>query len=110
MTDRPRTSRIAASPLELRLYVVAVLAGVYLLTWRSIAGAGAPTSALPAVPASPDARRVVWLDELPAARRPPLTVPPGWRVVSRDEPATTTPRPVVVRAATRPVRVRTRSS
>jgi hypothetical protein len=111
MTDRPARAapRIRASPLELRLYCVALLAAVYVVAWRSMS-AGAPPSVAPvlAVETATPVARVVWLDELPPAQRPVLALPPGWRLASRGE---LTVAPVVARApASRPVRVRTRSS
>jgi len=116
MTDKPvrAAPRLPASPLELRLYAVAVLAVVYLVAWRAIAGGGSsnpitPTAA--AARAAPDAATTVWLDDLPPARRPALALPPGWRLASRGEPAVATTTPRVVRVPIpRALRVRTRSS
>lgn len=116
MTDKPSRAapRLALSPLELRLYVVAVLAAVYLVAWRAIAGSGssnAITPAAAAAQAASGAPTTVWLDDLPLAQRPSLALPPGWRLASRGEPAVATTMPRVVRVPTpRALRVRTRSS
>jgi hypothetical protein len=115
MTDTraPRPSpRIPLTPLELRLYVAAILAAVYLVSWRAIApdAASPERSAGPGTPEESGPPAAVWLDELPAAQRPPLALPGGWRLASRTE-APAAPAPRVVRApASRPRRVRTRSS
>lgn len=104
---------------ELRLYVVAILAAVYTVSWRAITGSGAlhgpnetPAAAdEPAVPTDPAAPTAVWLDDLPAAERPPMVLPAGWRVVPRGTTPTLATPPRVVRVpAPRPLRVRTRSS
>ncbi|HEY0993956.1 MAG TPA: hypothetical protein VGD80_43165 [Kofleriaceae bacterium] len=116
MTDQPSrvAPRLALSPLELRLYAVAVLAAVYLVAWRAIAGGGssnAVTGAAAAAQGASGARTTVWLDELPPAQRPPLALPTGWRLASRGEPAVATTLPRVASAPTpRALRVRTRSS
>lgn len=116
MTDRPSrvAPRLALSPLELRLYAVAVLAAVYLVAWRAIAGGGSPNPVAPAAAAAQPASGAstsVWLDNLPLAQRPSLALPPGWRLASRGEPAVATTTPRIVRVPTpRALRVRTRSS
>ena len=116
MTDKPSRAapRLALSPLELRLYAVAVLAAVYLVAWRAIAGDGSSNPAIPAaaaVKASSGAPPTVWLDDLPPMQRPPLTLPTGWRLASRGEHSVATTMPRVVRVPTpRALRVRTRSS
>ena len=116
MTDHPSrvAPRLALSPLELRLYAVAVLAAVYLVALRAIAGSGSPnpvTPAAAAAQAASGAPTTVWLDDLPPAQRPSLVLPPGWRLASRGEPAVATTTPRVVRVPTpRAMRVRTRSS
>ena len=116
MTDRPRrtTPRLGLSALELRLYLVAVLAGVYVLTFRAIGGGNGTSPSVPAAPSPVSALPpAIWLDQLPAAQRPAVVPPPGWRLASRGESAAASPAPapVVVRApASRPLRVRTRSS
>ena len=116
MTDKPTRAapRLALSPLELRLYAVAVLAAVYLVAWRAIAGDGSSNPVAPAAAeaqAASGAPTTVWLDDLPPAQRPSLALPPGWRLASRGEPAVATTVPRVVRVpTTRALRVRTRSS
>lgn len=97
MTEkRPRS---AASALEWRLYILAGLASVHLLVWLAITDP-APATAPPRA-------------EPPAAARPTLVVPAGWRLATEPpppaEPAVvkrTPPRPQKVRRR----RVRTRSS
>lgn len=125
MTDEPRASpRIRITPLELRLYIVTLLAAVYVVAWRAIAGGAEPSAPsatpvagqVPAAAPTPARPAATWLEDLPPAQRPPLVAPAGWRVVSRDTvattapPATVRPAPRVVRAPGRPLRVRTRSS
>jgi hypothetical protein len=110
MTDRASRAapRLALSPLELRLYAVAVLAAVYLVAWRAIAGGDSSNAAAQATSGAPT---TVWLDDLPPAQRPSLALPAGWRLASRGAPAVATTMPRVVRVPTpRALRVRTRSS
>ena len=116
MTDPSRHAapRLRLGALELRLYLVAVLASVYVLTFRAVGG-GHDASTSPAAPTAPhpvtSLPPAVWLDQLPVAQRPVVVPPPGWRIASRGEAAAAAPAPVVVRApASRPLRVRTRSS
>jgi hypothetical protein len=125
-TDRTREPPRTSST-ELRLYAVAILAVVHLVAWRAI-GTPSPTktealgepplpvAATPApLPAAP-AQRTVWLDELPAAQRPQVIVPAGWKIVAHTSSlAVTTPAPqprvqLVRVPVSRPLRVRTRSS
>ena len=115
MTDRSSrvAPRLALSPLELRLYAVAVLAAVYLVAWRAIAGSEPPNPMTPAAaPAQASgAPATVWLDDLPPAQRPVPALPPGWRLASRVDAAVAATTPRVVRVPTpRALRVRTRSS
>ncbi len=84
---------------EWRLYIVAVVAGVYVLAWSQIV----PKPQAAAPPPS----RAVWLDELPSAERPAITPPAGWRVAGRGETIAPMPRRV---PAANPPRIRTRSS
>lgn len=112
-TDRtPRDPRRRASPLEVRAYLIALLAAIYTITWRVI-GDRVPTPSAP--DAAPPAPGVVWLDRLPPRARPAIVLPPGWQLAT-DAPATAAQQPV---AATqrlthlptrRAPRVRTRSS
>lgn len=86
-----------------KLSAVAMIAVVYLIAWYEVSTT--PPPAAVSVPATP---RAVWIDQLPATERPMVVPPAGWRLASRDEQAATPP---LVRApASRPVRVRTRSS
>jgi hypothetical protein len=114
MTDKASRVVLALSPLELRLYVVAVLAAVYLVAWRAIAGDGSSNAVTPAAAAAhaaSSAPTTIWLEDLPLAQRPSLALPSGWRLASRGEFATATTMPRVVRVPTpRALRVRTRSS
>ncbi len=115
MTDQRGRApkRLEASPLELRLYIIAVLSGVYLTAWWAVAGVGSIAVPAPAVPAAAAAAEVV--------PRSSSTVPAGWHVATEADlagratiPAAGPPRsivPTVVRGpVSRPVRVRTRSS
>lgn len=100
MTEPHPEPRLLASANG-KLHAVAVIAVVYLIAWYEVSAAPAAAS----VPAAP---RAVWIDQLPEAERPKIVPPAGWRVASRDEQAAAPP---LVRApASRPVRVRTRSS
>lgn len=112
MTDTARrpAAPVRITPLELRLYAIAGLAAIYLIAWRAITGGAWHDPAAAAAPAAPPSA-ARWLDEMPAAQRPAVVPPPGWRVVSRDPPAAVDPAPRVVRApVSRPLRIRTRSS
>lgn len=101
MTEpREPPRRLAAA--DGKLYAVAVIAVVYLIAWYEVSAAPRPARRAPV------AQRAVWIDQLPPAERPELISPAGWRIASRDERAAAPP---LVRApASRPVRVRTRSS
>lgn len=116
---------LGVSPLELRLYIAAVLAIVYTLAWRAIGGhAPAAEPVATTAPITDDAAppRYVWLDTLPPASRPAIAVPSGWQIADGSAPAlapapaaASAPPSRVVRAPapapTRRVhRVRTRSS
>lgn len=107
-----REPRSRISPLELRLYIAALLAVVYTLSWRAIgghAGPVEPTRAAPSATRDPQ-QRFVWLDSLPPAVRPAIALPAGWQLASDPQPSPTLP-PRVVRAPSKRVpRVRTRSS
>lgn len=102
MTEPRETPRPLASA-DGKLYAVAVIAVVYLIAWYEVSTT--PPPAAVSVPSTPQA---VWIDQLPATERPMVVPPAGWRVASRDEQAAAPP---LVRApASRPIRVRTRSS
>lgn len=111
MTEPGKTPRPLLSA-DGKLYAVAVVAIVYLIAWYKVSTVSpqAPAAASPATPAAtvPAAPRAVWIDQLPAAERPNVAPPAGWRLAARNEQ---TAAPVLRRApASRPVRVRTRSS
>ncbi|HEU0029954.1 MAG TPA: hypothetical protein VFQ53_04920 [Kofleriaceae bacterium] len=81
------------TPIELRLYAVTIVAIGYVIAWAAIGGGGRGEPAPPVARVAP-------------AAPPSLAPPPGWRVVTSPMPT-----PAVTRApATRPLRVRTRSS
>lgn len=108
-----RESRLHASPLELRLYVAALLAVIYTIAWRAVGGhvQTMPASTQPepeVVPAQRESPRFVWIDSLPVTMQPPIALPAGWQRAS--QPPTSQPARMV-RAPSRQVpRVRTRSS
>lgn len=110
MTTERREPRARMSPVELRLYVIGMLAAVYAISWRAIGGHAAPPE--PAQAVVPESSpRFVWLDSIPPGTRPTIALPTGWQIAS--EPTPQSPRaapqsPRVVRAPAR--RVRTRSS
>ena len=90
------------SDAEVRLYVVALLAGGYLATWRAIAHPAAPAAVVASAPPA-----VVWLDGLQRDQQPAVAIPRGWQLASRAPPSA----PRLARGAPgRPLRVRTRSS
>ncbi len=98
------TTERRIGPVELRLYLVAVLGVVYTIAWRAIGG-HAPTEDAPVV--EPPSATTVWIDELPPGARPVIAMPPGWHRATEASPATQPAR--VVRVVRSP-RVRTRSS
>ncbi len=101
--------RILITPLEGRLYIVALLAAGYLVTWRAITPTASVTASTVDVARVPSP--VVWLDDVPIEERPALPLPPSWRLVVRGDPTATAHSPRVTRVpASRPLRVRTRSS
>lgn len=132
MTTERRSPTSTVSALEGRLYLGALLAIVYAITWRTI-GAHAPQAASsspperappidrtapspsvgPGAPAPPN--RAVWLDQLPLEQRPAIALPPGWTLA---DGTTATSAPVARTAPRQPSRivrvpsrrVRTRSS
>jgi hypothetical protein len=104
---RPPESRVKASPLELRLYVVAVLAAIYTISWRAI---GAQVTEAPPITdrtaGASEPQRFVWIDHLPPTSVPALSIPVGWQ---RASPPSATAQPTrLVQTPNR--RVRTRSS
>ena len=107
----PPKARVRVSPLELRLYVAALLAAVYTISWRAIGGhAPATEPATVTAPTTSEPQRFAWIDSLPPVMRPAITLPAGWQLAS--EPQSSGSQPArIVRAPNRHVpRVRTRSS
>jgi hypothetical protein len=110
-TERHVSSRDVGpvtSALEQRLYVAALLAAVYAVSWRAIDG-HAPAQQIPisAAPSSSAPQRVLWIDDVPANLRPAIDLPAGWQIATARQSSSTHP----VRASSRQVpRVRTRSS
>jgi len=97
MTTESRPRR-GVSPLELRLYIVALLGAVYTISWRAIGGQAPVTESVAQEP------QRVWIDELPPDARPPIMLPAGWQRADVVQPAR------VVRVPSRAPRMRTRSS
>ncbi len=90
------------------MYVVAFLAAVYTITWRTIGGhAPAPTATAPT--ATEPEPRFVWIDKLPPAMQPVVVLPAGWQRASQPSVATQ-PAGLVHVPTPRAPRVRTRSS
>lgn len=117
MSDKPShmAPRISLSPIEGRLYIVALLASGYLITWGAIEATNTPSRSVMAP--SPISNLAgarpsyIWLDDVVREHRPVISLPPGWQLASHLERATTAPVPRVTRIpASRPMRVRTRSS
>jgi hypothetical protein len=106
-----REGRLRMSPLELRLYVAALLAVVYTISWRAIGGHGPVTDPpISIAPMTRQPQRVVWIDSLPPSKRPVVTLPAGWQLAS-EPPSSLARTERLVRVPTRHVpRVRTRSS
>jgi hypothetical protein len=111
-TERRRAPGAGA----LRLYLLALLAAAYVVTWwllarRATVGPAA-SDEVPEVPAR--RRAATWFHDLPASERPVVDLPAGWHIADRSaRPAAAAadapPIPVRVPAA-RPGRIRTRSS
>jgi hypothetical protein len=105
-----REAYVRLSALELRLYLAALLAAVYTISWRAIGGqAPAPEPPIATVPA-PEPRRFVWIDNLPPRMRPAVALPRGWQLASEPQPSYAPPERVVRVPSRRVPRVRTRSS
>lgn len=103
MSDAPPRVAPRISLLEMRLYIVAVLAGGYLFAWRAISTT--PTNE--GIPQAPFAQ----LEEVPSSRRPVIALPPGWQLASPGESTAAMSAPRITRLpAPRDLRVRTRSS
>ena len=104
MTTERGKARHRTSTMEMRLYVVALLAAVYTMSWRAIGGhAPATELVVNSSPMPSEPQRFVWLESLPS-----VTLPAGWQLASHQ---TSTPPARVVHVPTRRApRVRTRSS
>ena len=108
---RIREPRIGMSSLEVRLYLTALLAAIYTISWRAIGGhAQPPAPAIATAPAPSAPRHVVWLDSVPSLTRPAITLPAGWRLASEPQRSAAQPARVIRAPARRVPRVRTRSS
>ena len=104
---------------DLRLWLVAVLAIVYLVGWWAFgARAGRPVATdriVPEVAPSEEPRLAAWYADLPPAERPPVVLPAGWRIAVPDDAAASAVREaasIPVRPVARfgRARIRTRSS
>ena len=106
-----RGLRAAVSPLELRLYLVALLGVVYTISWRAIGGQAPATESQGATTATSEPKRMVWIDNLPPDMRPTIALPAGWQRETDPHASAAVPPARVVRVpARRAPRVRTRSS
>jgi hypothetical protein len=106
-----RETRLRVSALELRLYVAALLAVIYTISWRAIGGhTPAPEPARATVPTTTEPQRFVWIDSLPPSMRPAIALPAGWQLVSEPQRSSTQPARIVRAPSQRVPRVRTRSS
>lgn len=126
MTTEPRPAPprkpkplVALPESSLRLYAIAILASLYVVAFLALGEPAeepvadaelAPAEVVTPLDVAPE-RRTVWWNELPAERRPALTLPPGLRVVEpgTEAPVVASAAPVRV-ARARPRRLRTRSS
>lgn len=105
MTTDRKDARITLTTSEWRLLLTAALAATYGLAWIAFAVQGPPRDRSAATEEPRARESVVWLDELPPARRPAVTIPAGWTLAVRGAV------PAVSRVpGARPPRVRTRSS
>lgn len=104
MTE-PGEARRRLAALDGKLYAVAVVAVAYLIAWYEVSATPRPVAAT-----APSTPRAVWIDQLPEADRPAAVRPAGWRVASPDEQVVAPPLVRVPAPASRPLRVRTRSS
>lgn len=105
---------------NLKLYLAALLATFYSVVWWTL-GLRAPRAATTEQPEvesgpvnGPEAGATAWYQDLAPADRPPLHLPPGWRLASPSSASAMEPQdvpPVPVRVAPdRARRIRTRSS
>ena len=100
-----RESRLKVRPLELRLYVGALLAVVYTISWRAIGGQ--VTEVAEVAPPVSEPQRFVWIDSLPSTSLPAIVLPVGWQRATSSPPTASLPTRLVRTPARR---VRTRSS
>lgn len=106
-----REARVRVSPLELRLYLAALLAAVYTISWRAIGGHDPATGpAVATAQATSEPQHFVWIDTLPPTMRPTIELPSGWQLASESQSSSTQPARVVRAPSRRVPRVRTRSS
>jgi hypothetical protein len=105
--------RIQLSSLEWRLWLTTLLCGAYVIAWLTFAArapqiATTPTPSEAEPPAKAKAsRRFVWLNDLPPADRPTVSLPSGWMIAGASKPA----RPELARRpAPANFRIRTRTS
>jgi hypothetical protein len=105
---------------SLRHYLTALLAAFYVVVWWVLASRPprSPDAETLAPPFRPDARphanAVVWYQDLAPSDRPPVLLPPGWRLAEKDswrvERAQESPPVPVPVPRERIGRIRTRSS
>jgi hypothetical protein len=130
MTTDPRprrpAPRLALSAREWKLYLAGGLGLAYALSLNAVATQAhadtppvGPASVSLSGNAAGSANSVAWLDELPVADRPPITLPPGWVLASPGEqvaaasavaPPRGLPTAPSVSAAPRGPRILTRTS
>lgn len=113
-TERRQRSTGGLSATEWRLAAITALSTSYLAAWVWLfvpsardAEADAPSVA-PGTRVAATRPTTVFYDDLPPGDRPPVVLPAGYRLASRD----TAPEPVIAMRAPRrrPMRLRTRSS
>lgn len=108
---QPDRTHPRVSALELRLYMAALLAVVYTISWRAIGGhAPAATAPIATVPAPSEPQRFVRIESLPPSMRPAVVLPAGWQLATEPQPSFAPPERVVRVPSRRVPRVRTRSS
>lgn len=104
MTTEKPTPRPTLTAPEWRLVLTAGLAVSYAVAWVAFATHLPIRKGVATDTGPPVHDATVWLDDLPAAERPAVSLPRGWTIAERDT------IPTVARVASRPPRVRTRSS
>lgn len=113
MIDEPgarRKPRIRWSTLEWKLVLTTIVSTVYATAWIVFAARVPRTETATPMASSAVVQRgssaTVWLSDVPAAKRPTISLPPGWIIAEQS----TRPRPVVVHRPARDFRIRTRTS